>query len=490
MLRRRWILLTLAAAIAAAGCSGGDAHVGPGSGGPGGGHRGRGGGDRGGSTAVPVEVASVERRSISSYIETNGALEAENEVDLVARVSAPIVELLAEEGMAVRKGQTLARLDDVEISAQLEIARVALNEATLGYDRAKRLYEGNLISEEEYEQAKSSWESATAQFEASKIQLGYTRVSAPFDGLIVTRYVDFAEQLSVNTPLFRISDFDPLLCPIQVPERELSKLHSNQSAHLLLEPWPGHEFQARVLRISPIVDAATGTIKVTLEVRSEGKLRPGMFASVFLETDTHDDALVVPKSALSLESIGDTVYVAADGVASRREVTLGYRDGDFVEVTQGVTDGEPVVVVGHDGLSDGTPVEILVADGAAPAAEAVASAGPLPGGPGRPGGGRPGMDFSSMSPEQQERVKQHMRARGMSEEQIKERLEGGGGPPAEQGGGPRGDRRGPAGRPDFSAMSPDQLERAKQFMRQRGMTEEQIEERIRAGGERSGPDGR
>jgi len=452
MTRTALALLILAALVAGSGCSDGDAHQNEaaghsrrGGGGPP--HRAAGGAGRG-STAVPVEVATVERRRISSYIETNGTLEAENEVDLVARVSAPIVELLAEEGMAVRKGQPLARLDQDELRVQLDIARVALDEATLAYERAKKLRHEDLIPEEEYERAKSSWESATAQLEANKIQFGYSELRAPFDGWIVTRYVDFAEQVNVNTPLFRISDFDPLLCPIQVPERELSKLHADQSAHLLVEPWPGHEFQAKVLRISPVVDAATGTIKVTLEVRAEGKLRPGMFARVYLETDTRENALVIPKAALSLESIGDTVYVAVDGVAARREVKLGFREGDFVEIAEGLAQGDPVVVVGHDGLSDGTPIEILAGDGAEPRAAITAEAASPGERPGHPGGGqRPG---------------------------------------------PGDGRRGPGhgGRPDFSTMSPEQLERAKEFMRARGMTDEQIAQRIGAGDKESDKNGR
>jgi len=275
-------------------------------GGPGGGHgsRGPGGGGHGGApgggtaAAVPVEVSPVVRRDISSYIETNGVLEAENEVDVVARISAPIVELAVEEGMQVRKGQPLARLDDEELRAQLEISRVALNDATLTFDRAKELSRSNLISEEEYEAAQANFETARAQLDATRIQLSYTDIKAPFDGLIITRYVDYAQQVSASTPLYRLSDFDPLLCPIQVPERELSRLRVGQPAYLTVESWPGERFEAGVLRVSPVVDAATGTIKVTLEVRSPENLRPGMFARVFVETDTRSDVLVIPKAAL------------------------------------------------------------------------------------------------------------------------------------------------------------------------------------------------
>jgi membrane fusion protein (multidrug efflux system) len=416
---------------------------------------------------VPVEATTVVRRDISSYIETNGTLEAENEVDIVGRASGPIVELNAEEGMKVRRGQVLARLEDDELRAQLEVSRVALQEAQLAYDRASELRDRQLVSTEEYDQALTRLETAQAQLEGNQIQLGYTVIAAPFDGLIVTRYVDFAQQVAVNLPLFRISDFDPLLCPIQVAERELPLLELGQEAYLEVEAWPAERFQARVLRISPVVDAATGTIKVTLEVDAVGKLRPGMFARAFLRTASHSDALVIPRTSLSLESIGDTVYVAADGAAQRREVSLGFREGDSVEILDGLAEGELVVTVGQDGLSDGTPVQVLSIDGVDQTAGDGRMAGGGPGGEGRggrgsggpPGGGPQGQpsgaagggepaapaptppgepmansrdwggdtgmrsfDISNASPEQIERLKAMMRSRGLSDEQIEERL--------------------------------------------------------------------
>ena len=419
------LALALALALAACGGDDGASQAGP----PGANGGGPGGPSWGGGeqvAAVPVEVAEVERRQISTFIETNGTLEAENEVDIVARVAAPIASLETEEGRRVRAGQVLARLEEEELRADLEIARVALEEARLAYERARKLEESQLISPEAYEQALTRFETAKARFEGAEIQLGYTVVRAPFSGLIVARYVDRAQQVAVNTPLFRLSDFDPLLAPIQVPERELPKLAIGQRAYLTVEAYPGRRFSARVLRISPVVDAATGTVKVTLEVDAEDTLRPGMFARVFVETATRPEALVIPKAALSLESIGDTVYVAADGKAHRREVELGYREGDFVEAVSGVAAGERVVVVGQDGLSDGTPVRILAGPGSEQAGSGATQAGPsgtpeAPGGP--PGGfGAGGFDPSNVTPEQLEAIKERMRARGMSEKEIEERL--------------------------------------------------------------------
>ncbi len=442
--RPRSSLLACAVAlglIALAGC-GGDKAAGGGPPGASGGGRPGAGGFGGGpptqAAAVPVETAPVVRRDISSYIETNGTLEAENEVDIIARVSAPITELGTEEGRAVRKGQVVARLEQDELRARLDVSKVALEEAKLAHERARKLNEQQLISVEQFEQARNRFDTARAELEGNQIQLDYTVVKAPFDGLIVARYVDYAQQVAVNTPLFRISDFDPLLCPIRVPERELPLLELGQDAYVVVEAWGDRRFDAKVLRISPVVDAATGTIKVTLEVASEGKLRPGMFARAYLKTASRPDALVIPKAALSLESIGDTVYVAADAKAVRREVSLGFQEGDSVEILDGLAEGEEVVVIGQDGLSDGTPIQILDAAGApvAAAPEGADSGGASgSGAPGAPsaggatnardwggGQGMQRMDLSKATPEQLERLKQTMRERGLSEEEIEERL--------------------------------------------------------------------
>ena len=376
---------------------------------------------------VPVEVALPERRSISSFIETNGTLEAENDVDIVARTAGPVVELLVEEGMVVEKGQLLARIDDKELQAQVGIARVALEEAKRTHERAKASFEESVISQEIYDQALTKLESAEVQLEGNQILLGYSKIEAPFAGIIIERYIKFAENVIPNQKLFRISDFDPLLCPIQVPEKELSNLKVSQTAYITVDAWPGERFSARVLRIRPVVDAATGTIEVTLQVKARGKLSPGMFASVYLVRDSHAAALVIPKSALSLESLGDTVYIVNERLAERRDIELGFEESDFVEVLSGLSEEDRVVVVGQDGLSDGTPVFVLKGPGADAGFEPTPSG--LAGGR-RPEGGLPRAEFrgpgqldpSQVTPEQLEQMKERMRQRGMSDDQIEKAL--------------------------------------------------------------------
>jgi hypothetical protein len=295
---------------------------------------------------------------------------------------------------------------------------------------------------------------------------------------VIRRYIKFAEYVTNGTPLFRISDFDPLLCPIQVPERELPRLRVGQSAHLTVEAWPGERFAARVLRIRPVVEAATGTVEVTLEVAARGRLRPGMFAGVFLEVDRREDSLVIPKAALVLESLGDTVFLVADAegegaegqVAVRRDIELGFEERDAVEVRSGLEEGEQVVILGQSGLSDGTPVRILHgADGGSGGGGG--SPGDFQGDNAAAGGGAPG-------PQPPEAEAEGGRRGGF------------GGPGGRPDGGPGGRPGGTGGRGfDPSQMTEEQLERVKQRMRDRGLTDEQIEQRLKQMRERTGGTG-
>ena len=438
-------VLLLAGLAAAVACGSGEEAAGPGGGSgrggpPGGGPPGGFGGGSAPVTAVPVEVVEILPGPISAFIETNGTLEAEREVDIVARTGGPLVALNTEEGVQVRAGEVLAQIDELEARAQVEISRVALQDAETAYERAKASLENAIVSQEVYDQAYSAFESAKAQLAGNEIQLGYTRITAPFDGLIIQRAVKFGETVTAGQQLFRISDFDPLLCVIGVPERDLARLSIGQPAILQVEAFPDEQFRGRVLRISPVVDAATGTIRVTLEVNRQGRLSPGMFAGVRLVTDVREEALIMPKRALSLESLADSVFVVEDGAAYRRNVTLGYEEDDRVEVTSGLDRGDRVIVVGQDGLTDATPVQILVGPGAEER-------------PARTAGAAAGGGFE-MTEERRAAMRERMRARGMTDEAIDERLAAmaaGGGPPGGRGrpgagGGPPGGRPA-AGRP-------------------------------------------
>jgi membrane fusion protein (multidrug efflux system) len=325
-----------------------------------------------------------------------------------------------------------------------------------------------LVSQEAYDTALSKLSSAEAQLESAEIQFAYTEITAPFDALVVTRDIKLAQYVTPGTTLFRISDFTPLLCRVEVPEKDFPHVRVGQRAHIRVEAYPGESFPAEVVRLRPTVDAATGTFTVTLEVEGRDRLRPGMFASVYLKTDTHDNAVVIPRDALVLDSLGDTVFVKNGEVAERREVRLGLRSEDSVEVLDGISEGDLLIVIGQDGLADGTPVTVVGDEPAAPAIAADKSPGP--------------------PPEAIEMIRQRMQERGMSEEEIEQRLQ-----QMREGGDPgagRGRRGGGMGQatdveiPPFMAQrikeaSPEELDVIKERMKERGLSDEHIEEIIK-----------
>ena len=425
------------------------------------------------SAAVPVQVEPVPRRSISQYLETNGTLEAENEVDIVARTTGPVTEINTEEGLMIRSGQLIARIDEREAHNQVAIATVARDEAQLSYDRTKSSWDEGLVSREAYDSALSQLSSTRAQLESAEIQLAYTEIRAPFDALVVTRNIKLAQYVTPGTTLFRISDFTPLLCRIEVPEKDFPRVRIGQPAHLRVEAYPGEKFSAEVTRLRPTVDSTTGTFTTTLEVDGRGKLRPGMFASVYLQTDTHGDAIVIPRNALVLDSLGDTVYVKSADVAERREVRLGLRSEDSVEVLEGLAEGDSLIVIGQDGLADGTPVSVI--GGELPAHREAATESPGP------------------SPEEVEMMRRRMKERGKSDEEIEIRLQqmreadgsSAGREPRGQGRdrGPAMEQAAGGGIPPFMAQrikeaSREELEGIKQRMKQFGLSDERIEEII------------
>jgi len=464
------VLLTLLTFTACGGSGDADRHEG------GGRPAGMGGQAGGGapSAAVPVRVEPVPRRSISQYLETNGTLEAENEVDIVARTTGPVTEINTEEGRMIRAGQLLARIDEREARNQVAIATVARDEAQLSFNRAKSSWDEGLVSREAYDSALSQLSSANAQLESAAIQLAYTEIRAPFDALVVTRNIKLAQHVTPGTTVFRISDFTPLLCLVEVPEKDFPRIRIGQISHLRVEAFPGEKFSAKVARLRPTVDAATGTFTTTLEVDGRGKLRPGMFASVYLQTDTHNDAIVIPRKALVLDSLGDTVYLKSNDVAVRREVRLGLRSEDSVEVLEGLAEGDLLIVIGQDGLADGTPVSVIGSE--LPARSAA------------------GDDSSGPPPEAVEMMRQRMKERGMSDEEIEKRLQqmredGGPGTSRRQrseGGGPGAGMGQAAGGeiPPFMAQrikeaSREELEGIKQRMKQFGLSDERIKEIIK-----------
>jgi RND family efflux transporter MFP subunit len=210
----------------------------------------------------------------------------------------------------------------------------------------------------------------------SRLSLSYTRVTAPFDGRVVTRSVDPGQTVNAGTVLFTLSDFTPLLARVHVPSKEFNKLKPDQPVDLTLES-SGTKLRGRIRLVSPTIDPTSGTIKVTVEINEyPAGVRPGDFAQVSIVTERRNDSTLVPKISLVNDRGEQVVFVSqADTTAERRVVEIGFQDDLNAEVLQGVTIGERVVVKGQRSLKHGSAIKVLDSEGATQLSDTSGSAG-------------------------------------------------------------------------------------------------------------------
>jgi len=319
---------------------------------------GRRGGQRN-TAAIPVQVASVRRGDISTYLLHTTTIEAEKQVDVLAKVSGQVVKLPAEEGNKVRRGATLAQLDEAELKIALLQSKAKMEADLSAYERAKSMLDKELIARENYDMARAQYENSKAAWEADKLRVAYTRVSSPITGTVTQRHIELGQRVNLNQVLFSIADFDPLRAKIYLPEKDMARVYAGQEARVNIDALPGMEFAGKVKMISPIVDPTNGTIKVTIDIHDKsGKLKPGMFASVYMTTESRERTLLIPKKALLLESETPQVYVFNEGIAKKAVLTTGFVSGDTIEVISGLKVGDQVVTVGQDGLREGLPIRV------------------------------------------------------------------------------------------------------------------------------------
>lgn len=310
--------------------------------------------------AIPVEAAAVSRNQIAATYSGTTTLEAAEEATVVAKVGGTVAQIFAEEGRAVQVGDALAQLDDTELRYDCEQALANYEKKQQEFQRSQTLFDRHLISADAFDTVKYDLAVLKASYDIAKLNLDRTVIRSPINGVVAKRLIKVGNTLTPNQSVYVVSNFDPLLAVLYVPENALAKLQPGQSAELTADALPGKSFNGRVARLSPVVDPQTGTFKVTVELHRPGRdLAPGMFSRVSITYDVHKNALTVPRSAVVTEDGESAVYVVQAGVAHRVPVALGYIDGERVEILRGVANGDSVVTLGQNSLKDGTKVAVV-----------------------------------------------------------------------------------------------------------------------------------
>lgn len=317
------------------------------------------------SPAIPVETALPTRGDIYAVYSGTAPIEAFADATVIAKVGGEVREVLAEEGDDVRSGQVLARLDGDRLRLETEQAEANLRKLQRDYQRNVDLKGKGLISEGDFEKIRYEMEALQATFDLAKLELGYTEIRAPIDGVISERFIKIGNTIDINEQTFKVTSLEPLISYLHVPEREYRRIESGQKAIIAVDALSGSKFEAVVARISPIVDPETGTFKISIEVSDDSRrLKPGMFGRIDIVFDMHANALQVPRSAI-VENAGQTsIFVVSEDVVERRIISTGYAESGQIEVLQGLDDMDEIVVVGQTSLKNGSRISVINAPAA------------------------------------------------------------------------------------------------------------------------------
>ncbi len=309
---------------------------------------------------VPVEIASVGRGNVNAVYVGTASLEADGEAQVKAKVGGELIRLLVEEGDVVKAGQALAKIDDSRLRLELVRAKANVDKVSQDYQRNIELHAKGLLPAGVFEGLRYDVDSLKATYELTRLELSYTTIRAPISGVISQRSIKAGNNINIGESAFTITDLEPLLAYLYVPEQDFQKLQAKQRVDLLVDALPGKPFVGSIARVSPVVDPATGTFKVTIEVNDDSAvLKPGMFGRIAIVYDTFEDAVLLPRGAV-VESDGQPSVFIAEGDKARQQVIVtGHVSGQNIQVLEGLDGNEKVIVIGQNGLKDNGLIKVV-----------------------------------------------------------------------------------------------------------------------------------
>ncbi len=324
---------------------------------------------------VPVRTVVVERRDLDDNLLLTGTLKPRAQVQVVSEVSARLLSVGRDVGARAAKGDALALLDDTDYRLAAERAKAALEaaeangaHALVEKERADNLLKtggitdkDRLSAEVNLRLAEASRAQAKAEAAVAGVQLGRCTVRAPFSGRVAKRMVDAGSMLAVGTPLFTFVDDSVIEVRASVPSADYARVVPGAPVDVTVDAMPGYTAKGKVARVTPLVEERTRSFEVVVEVPGEKNLGGGLFARAAVRVGRVPGALVVPPAAVVRDGSRPDeahVFVVAAGKAERRAVSLGVESSDAIQVKQGLTAGDVVVLDPPVALGSGAPVEI------------------------------------------------------------------------------------------------------------------------------------
>lgn len=315
-------------------------------------------GPKGGPGIATVTGIIATPEKFADNLQLSGSLEANEQVEIRSEIMGVVEAINFKEGTQVSKGQVLVRVNDLELRAQLSKVGTAKQLASENERRAKLLLEKQAISQEEYDVASAGYKSAQAEAQLIAAQLEKATIRAPFSGTIGLRYISEGTYVTPTTPIATLVNTKQLKITFSVPAKYANRIKLNSEISFTTSG-SQTEHTAKIYAVEPQIDVATRTLKMrAIADNSEGKLYPGMFASVLLPLETIDDAILVPSEALIPIQNGKMIFISEEGKAKQIKVETGSRTESSIRILSGLKAGDTILTSGVMSLKDGVPVKV------------------------------------------------------------------------------------------------------------------------------------
>ncbi|HXF65506.1 MAG TPA: efflux RND transporter periplasmic adaptor subunit [Burkholderiales bacterium] len=317
-------------------------------------------GKAGAPAGLPVKAGTVRTGTIAEELNAVGTLIANESVMIRPELDGRIAAIHFTEGQAVRQGQELVALDATEIRAQLAAVAAELELNRSRMKRAEELYAKKFISAQALDDARANLNQSEARHAEVSARLAKTVIRAPFEGVAGLRQVSPGAYVKAGQDIARLDGIGTLKLDFRLPEVYLGRVRAGQEVQARTDAFPGEVFPGTIYAIEPAVDEATRTVLVRARLPNPGaRLKPGMFARVTLVLARRENALLVPEQAIVPRGRETYVFRIAQGKAVQVRVELGLRRPGEVEIRDGLSAGDTIVVDGQLRLQDGAAVTVL-----------------------------------------------------------------------------------------------------------------------------------
>jgi len=310
---------------------------------------------------VAVNATTVQSRISEQNLNLVGTVIPNQQIEIKSEVQGKLLSLNVALGQFVKKGQVIARVDDKIRSIGVANAEQSLANAKQNLERYTNLYQGGAATQAQLQQYQLTYDNALNQLEQARKELSSTTITAPISGFITSKAVEAGAFANVGTSIVTIVDVSRLKVQLNVAERDVYALKVGDAVNITTSVYPGVQFRGEITFISPSGDDAHN-YPIEISIRNEDKtpLKAGTYVNIAFNRKSQVATLQIPREALVGSTKDAQVYVVdANNLARLRKVTIGADNGDYLEVLNGLKEGEKVVTTGQINLTDSTQVAII-----------------------------------------------------------------------------------------------------------------------------------